>query len=161
VFAVFSVRRESLDLDPGRRAPYFWGGSITASIRARSGLNTHSKHLKITTTFMLRTLSPYMDYSSLLRWQANCVYILQLQNCVNEGMLWFLECSSYFLVDDLILLFVDLIELLGLTYAFFSIYEIICLFVLSCRTLMWNVHVGDEVKCPWWGWSEMPMLGMM
>jgi hypothetical protein len=29
--------------------------------------------------------------------------ILQLWKCVNEGMLWFLECSSYFLVDDLIL----------------------------------------------------------
>jgi hypothetical protein len=27
----------------------------------------------------------------------------QLRNCVNEGMLWFLECSSYFLIDDLIL----------------------------------------------------------
>jgi hypothetical protein len=45
-------------------------------IRARSGLNTHSKHLKITTTFTVRTISPYKDYSSLLRWQANiCVYI--------------------------------------------------------------------------------------
>jgi hypothetical protein len=31
------------------------------------------------------------------------VLILQLRNCVDEGMLWFLECSSYFLVDDLIL----------------------------------------------------------
>jgi hypothetical protein len=40
-------------------------------------------------------------------------------------MLWFLECSSYFLIDDLILLFVVLIELLGLAYAFFSVYEII------------------------------------
>jgi hypothetical protein len=51
-------------------------------------------------------------------------------------MLWFLECLSYFLVDDLILLFVALIELLGHEYAFFSIYEIIWLFVLSCRILM-------------------------
>jgi hypothetical protein len=42
------------------------------------------------------------------------VFILQLWNCVNEGMLWFLECSSYFLVDDLTLLFVVLMELLGL-----------------------------------------------
>jgi hypothetical protein len=47
-----------------------------AGIRARLGLNTHSKHLKIATTFTVRTLSPYKDYSSLLRWQANiCVYI--------------------------------------------------------------------------------------
>jgi hypothetical protein len=51
-------------------------------------------------------------------------------------MLWVLECSSYFLIDDLILLFVDFVELLGLAYVFFSIYEIIWLFVLSCRTLM-------------------------
>jgi hypothetical protein len=101
-----------------------------------SGLNTQSKHLKNATMFMVMTLSPNKDYSSLLRWQANCVYILQLWNCVSEGMLWFLECSSYYLVDDLIFLFVALIELLGLAYAFFSVYEIIWLFVLSCRTLM-------------------------
>jgi hypothetical protein len=69
-------------------------------------LNTHSKHLKIANTFSARTPSPYMDYSSLLRWQANCVYILQLWNYINEGMLWFLEWPSYFLVDDLILMFV-------------------------------------------------------
>jgi hypothetical protein len=43
----------------------------------------------------------------------------------------------------LILLFVAFVELLGLVSAFFSVYEIIWLFVLSCRTL-----------------SEMPMLGM-
>jgi hypothetical protein len=69
-------------------------------------LNTHSKYLKIATTFLVRTPSPYKEYSSLLRWQANSVYILQLRNCVNKGMLWFFKCSSYFLVDDLILLFV-------------------------------------------------------
>jgi hypothetical protein len=63
-------------------------------------------------------------------------------------MLWFLECLSYFLVDDLILLFVALIKLLRHEYAFFSVYEIIWLFVLSCRTLMLNDHDGDDVKCP-------------
>jgi hypothetical protein len=36
-----------------------------------SRLNTHSKYLKIATTFTMMTLSPYKDYSSLLRWQAN------------------------------------------------------------------------------------------
>jgi hypothetical protein len=72
----FLLRRESPDLDPGRRTPHFLCGSVTAGIRARSGQNTYSKHIKITTTFTVRTLSPYMDYSSLLRWQANiCVYI--------------------------------------------------------------------------------------
>jgi hypothetical protein len=45
-------------------------------IRARSGLNTHSKHLKIPTTFTVRTKCSYKNYSSLLRWQTNiCVYI--------------------------------------------------------------------------------------
>jgi hypothetical protein len=92
----FSLRRESPDLDPRRRTPHFWASSVTAGIRVRSGLNTHSKHLKISTTFMVRTLSPYKDNSSLLRWQANCVYILQLWNCVNEGMLWFLRVFDLF-----------------------------------------------------------------
>jgi hypothetical protein len=50
---------------------------------------------------------------------------------------------TYFVVDDLILLFVAFIELLGLVSVFFSVYEIIWFFVLSCRTL-----------------SEIPMLGM-
>jgi hypothetical protein len=49
-------------------------------IRARSWLNTHSKHLKITTTFTVMTFSPYKDYSSLLRWKANiCVYIATIE----------------------------------------------------------------------------------
>jgi hypothetical protein len=51
-----------------RRNPHFLGGFVTTSIRIRSGLNAHSKHLKIVTTFTVRTLSPYKDYSSLLRW---------------------------------------------------------------------------------------------
>jgi hypothetical protein len=47
----FSFRRESPDLDPGRQTPHFQGGFVTAGIRARSGLNTHFKHIKITITF--------------------------------------------------------------------------------------------------------------
>jgi hypothetical protein len=42
-----------------------------------------------------------------------CSFV-QLRICVDEGMLWFLECLPYFIVDDLILLFVALVELLGL-----------------------------------------------
>jgi hypothetical protein len=75
-----------------------------------------------------------MDYSSLLKWQANYVYILQLRNCVNKGTLWFLECSSYFLVDDLILLFVSLIELLGTVYAFFCLQILFCCLCLRVGT---------------------------
>jgi hypothetical protein len=72
----FSLHRESPDLDPARRTPHFWRGSVIASIRAKSGLNTHSKHLKIPTMFMVRMLSPNKDYSSLLRLEANmCSYI--------------------------------------------------------------------------------------
>jgi hypothetical protein len=45
------------------------------------------------------------------------VFILRLRNYGNVGMLWFLECSTYFVVDDLILLFVALVEILGLCMA--------------------------------------------
>jgi uncharacterized membrane protein len=45
--------------------------------------------------------------------------------------LWFLEnVSSYFVVDELIWLFVTLIELLGLVDAFLVVYESL-VFVLS------------------------------
>jgi hypothetical protein len=71
VFAAFSHHWESPGLDPGRQTPHFWGDSVTAGIRARSGLNTHSKHLKITIMFTVSTFSSYMDYCCLLRWQAN------------------------------------------------------------------------------------------
>jgi hypothetical protein len=47
----FSLHRELLDLDPRRQTPHFYGGFITAGIRVRLGLITHSKHLKIATTF--------------------------------------------------------------------------------------------------------------
>jgi hypothetical protein len=51
-------------------------------------------------------------------------------------MLWFLECLSYFLVVDIILLFVALIELLGTVYASFLFMDIILLFMLTCRNLL-------------------------
>jgi hypothetical protein len=70
VFAAFSLHQESPNLDPRRRNPHFCD-SITVGIRARSGLNTHSYHLKIATTIMVMTLSPYKDYSRHLSWQAN------------------------------------------------------------------------------------------
>jgi hypothetical protein len=42
----------------------------------------------------------------------------------------------YFLVDDLILLFVVLIELLGTMNAPFLFMDIILLFMLTCRNLL-------------------------
>jgi hypothetical protein len=41
----------------------------------------------------------------------------------------------FFLVYEIIWLFVPFVELLGHVGAFFSVYEIIWLFVLNCRTL--------------------------
>jgi hypothetical protein len=37
-------------------------------------------------------------------------------------MLWFLRVLTYFVVEDLILLFVAFIELLGIVYTSFSVY---------------------------------------
>jgi hypothetical protein len=42
----------------------------------------------------------------------------------------------FFLVYEIIWLFLAFVQLLGLVGAFFSVYEVIWLFVLSCRTLM-------------------------
>jgi hypothetical protein len=70
-----------------RQTPNFYGGSIIVGIRARLGLNTYSNNLKNATMLMVITLSPYKDNSKTLRWQVNCVYILQLRNCTNECML--------------------------------------------------------------------------
>jgi hypothetical protein len=53
------------------------------------------------------------------------VFILQLRNCADEGMLWFLECSPYFVVHGVNLLFVALVELLGLRMTYFIVYEIL------------------------------------
>jgi hypothetical protein len=40
----------------------------------------------------VRIVSPYKDYNSLLRWQANIFVHIPLWNCINEGMKWFLVC---------------------------------------------------------------------
>jgi hypothetical protein len=58
---------------------------------------------------------------------------MQLRNCINEGMLWFLECLSYFIVDVLILLFVAFVELLWLVYAFLLFMDIFCCLCLADR----------------------------
>jgi hypothetical protein len=48
----------------------------------------------------------------------------------------FLECSTYFIVDDLILLFVAFVELLGNMYDSFLFMNIILLFMFTCRNLL-------------------------
>jgi hypothetical protein len=92
----FLLHRESPDLDPVRQPLISEVVLSQNGIRARSELNTHSKHLKITTMFTVRTLSPYKDYSSLLRWQVTYVFILELWNCIDEGMSWILGVFSLF-----------------------------------------------------------------
>jgi hypothetical protein len=57
-------------------------------------------------------------------------------------MLWFLECSTYFIVDDLILLFVAFAGLLGNVSASFLFMNIILLFMLTCRNLLVKSPLG-------------------
>jgi hypothetical protein len=57
---------------------------------------------------------------------------------------------TYFIVDDLILLFVAFVELLGNVYASFLFMNIILLFMLTCRNLL--------VKSPLGGWFEKPII---
>jgi hypothetical protein len=54
----------------------------------------------------------------------------------------FLECSTYFVVDDLILLFVAFVELLETVYAYFLFMDIILLFMLICRNLLVAIPLG-------------------
>jgi hypothetical protein len=54
----------------------------------------------------------------------------------------FQECSTYFVVDDLILLFVAFVELLETVYASFLFMDIILLFMLTCRNLLVKIPLG-------------------
>jgi hypothetical protein len=73
----------------------------------------------------------------------------------------FLECSTYFVVDDLILLFVAFVELLGTVYTSFRFMDIILLFMLTCRNLLVKSPLGDDLKSPLYGdVSEKPMMEM-
>jgi hypothetical protein len=54
----------------------------------------------------------------------------------------FLECSTYFIVDDIILLFVAFVELLGTVYTSFLFMDIILLFMLMCMNLLVKSTLG-------------------
>jgi hypothetical protein len=54
----------------------------------------------------------------------------------------FLECLTYFVVDDLILLFMAFVELLGNVYASFLFMNIILLFMVMCRNLLVKSPLG-------------------
>jgi hypothetical protein len=75
---------------------------------------------------------------------------MQLRNCINKCMLWFLECWSYFVVDDLVLLFVALVELLRFVDAFF--YCLWGLFYYLC------LAIGPWCEKSTRGWLEKPII---
>jgi hypothetical protein len=134
----FSLRRESPD----------W----SCSIGARLGSNTHSKHLKITTTLSVRTLSPYKDYSSLFRWQANlcvplCNYgIASMNVCCDFGVLALFCCLwSYLVVCGFSRDIRDM-------DAFCVVYEVWCL-CLACGT-----SSGYESAGPLGAWLGTQVL---
>jgi hypothetical protein len=54
----------------------------------------------------------------------------------------FLECLTYFIVDDLISLFVAFVELLELVYVSFLFMRIILLFMFTCRNLLVKSSLG-------------------
>jgi hypothetical protein len=61
---------------------------------------------------------------------------------------------TYFVVDDLSLLFVAFVELLGIVYASFLFMNIILLFMLTCRNLLVKSSL-------YWDISEKPMMRMI
>jgi hypothetical protein len=68
---------------------------------------------------------------------------------------------TYFIVDDLILLFVAFVELLGNVYASFLFMNIILLFMLMCRNLLVKSPIGGDLKSPLYGdVSEKLMMGV-
>jgi hypothetical protein len=83
---------------------------------------------------------------------------MQLRNCINECMLWFLECLSYFVADDLILLFVAFVLLLGLVDTFFYclwIFLVVCAYMIGywVGTLV-LVLCGHEWILRYWSWFD-------
>jgi hypothetical protein len=83
------------------------------------------KHLKITTTLCWwGSLSPYKEYNSLLRWQANLFGIASMKVCSD------LDVLVFFLVYEIIWMFLVLVELLGILYDS-CLFMKVWLFVLS------------------------------
>jgi hypothetical protein len=117
-------------------------------VSEKSWCNT-LRYLKITNTLCRwRLLSPYKDYSSLLRWQANIFVHIPLRNYINEDMRWF-WCVS------LLLLFMNLFGCLCLCRTIRTcVCFLFCLGLVGCLFLA----VGHWCEMPMcWGWSEMPI----
>jgi hypothetical protein len=68
---------------------------------------------------------------------------------------------TYFVIDDLILLFVAFVELLENVYVSFLFMNIILLFMLTYMNLLVKSPLGGDLKNPLYGdVSEKPMMGM-
>jgi hypothetical protein len=64
---------------------------------------------------MVSNTYPYKDNNSLIIWQANmCSYIATTELCQRRYVVVLESVSTYFIVHERILLFVALVEILGL-----------------------------------------------
>jgi hypothetical protein len=75
--------------------------SKTVGYYSKIGVNHTRKHLKIATTFLWGTLSPYKDYSSLFRWQANLCVLL-----CNYGIASMKVCCDFYSIYLIVLLMI-------------------------------------------------------
>jgi hypothetical protein len=111
------------------------------------------KHQKLQLRCWRGMLSPYKDYNSLLKWQANLFFsFMQLRIYADKGIRWFLVCWPYFIIDGIILLFVALIELLELCMLLLLV-ALFCFLWVACRT--WRRH---ESAGSLWAWVGMKVL---
>jgi hypothetical protein len=89
--------------DPGRWTPH--SKVVLSQLAIRASLRKHTKYLQITTMFSRWwSLSPYKDYSSLLRWQTNIYVLLYIfrfvlaKVCSDFGVLALFCCLWAYLV---------------------------------------------------------------
>jgi hypothetical protein len=91
-------------------------------------------------------VSPYKDYSSVFRWQANLCVPLWNYGFASMKVWCDFGVLAFFLVYEIIWLFAAFIELLGLVDAFFVVYVIISLLVVSCKTLSGYENTNDPFR---------------
>jgi hypothetical protein len=137
--------------DPGRWTPP-QGGSVTVSYQSK--LEATHLYIKITTTLFSKDRLAHIR-TIVVSWGGKLTVFTYCNYRIASTMVCcgFWKCSTYFVVDDLILLFVAFVELLGTMYASFLFMEIILLFMLMCRNLLVkNPLVGRFEKPIIWGY---------
>jgi hypothetical protein len=142
--------------------PYFLWGVLSQLLSEQDQAKTHTKASKNRNNVVGKErLAHIRTIVVCLGGKLTYVFFMQLWNCVDEGMSWFFEYWSYFVVDDLVLLFVTLVELLELVDAFFyCFWGLFCLCLVvgpwcekPTRGVVWKAHyMGVLVKGPWWGY---------